>query len=74
MADNYVIVNQRPDVKPSDTGIGFMDVWHVTYRVTDGKAKGTTGVITVPEDDHNADYVNKTITDKIATLNAVANL
>jgi hypothetical protein len=51
-----------------------MDVWHVTYRVTDGKAKGTTGVITVPEDDHNADYVNKTITDKIATLNAVANL
>lgn len=74
MAANYVIVNQRADVKPSDTGVGFMDVWHVTYRVTAGPSKGTTGVITVPEEHHNADYVNTTISDKIATLDAVAKL
>lgn len=74
MAANYVIVNQRADVKPSDSGVGFMDVWHITYRVTSGPSRGTSGVITVPDEHHNADYVGKAISDKIATLDSVASL
>lgn len=74
MADNYIIVNQRPDMKISDTGIGFEDVWHITYRVTDGRSKGTTGIITVPDSDHNAAYVKQTIEDKIKNLDAIASL
>jgi hypothetical protein len=74
VADNYVITGQRPDMQISDTGVGFQDVWHVSYRVTSGPSKGTSGTITVPESDHNAKYINQTIADKIKTLDEVASL
>lgn len=74
MADNYTIVNQRPDVELSDTGVGFQDVWRVSYRVTDGPSKGTLGTVTVSNDDHNAAYVKQAIEAKIKHLDAVASL
>lgn len=74
MADNYTILNQRPDIELSDTGVGFQDVWRVNYRVTDGPSKGTTGTVTVTNDNHNAAYVKAAIEDKIKTLDEVASL
>lgn len=74
MADNFVIVNQRQNVQISPAGLGFIDVWEITYRVTDGPSKGTTATVTVPEEDHNAKYIRQTIDDKIAQLDAVHSL
>lgn len=74
MADNYVILSQRADVQINPAGIGFQDVWHITYRVTDGPSKGTTATVVVPDSDHNATYVKQTIEDKIKQLDAIAAL
>lgn len=74
MADNYQVLSQRPDIELSDTGIGFQNVWIVTYKVTSGPSKGTTGSITVTNEDHNAEYVKATIEDKIAHLDNIASL
>lgn len=74
MADNYKILNQRPDIELSPTGIGFHNVWIITYQVTDGPSKGTTGSVTVTNDDHNADYVKAAIEAKIAALDSIASL
>lgn len=74
MAENYQIVAQRPDVSISTTGIGFDDVWHITYKVTTGASKGTIGTITVPDAEHNAEYVKQTIEDKIKHLDRIASL
>ena len=74
MADNYQILNQRPDIELSPTGIGFHNVWQITYKVTDGPSKGTTAQLTVPDSDHNATYVKAAIEAKISALDAVASL
>jgi hypothetical protein len=74
MADNYKILNQRPDVQLSPTGIGFQNVWIVSYEVTDGPSKGTTASVTVAESDHNAPYVKGAIEDKIKALDAIHSL
>lgn len=74
MAKDYVILSQKPDVEISQTGVGFEDVWRITYRVTDGPAKGTVGTVNVPDSDHNAAYVNQTITDKLKDLHEIAGL
>lgn len=74
MADNYVILNQRPDVELSDTGVGFQDVWRIAYKVTAGPSTGTTGTVTVTNDNHNAAYVKQAIEGKIAHLDAIASL
>ena len=74
MADNYEVINQKPDVELSDTGIGFQDVWRVSYRVTDGPSKGTVGTVTVTNDNHNAPAVKAAIESKIAHLDAIASL
>lgn len=74
MADNYKVLNQRPDMELSPTGIGFHNVWIVTYQVTDGPSKGTTGSVTVDDSDHNATYVKAAIEAKIAQLDDVASL
>jgi hypothetical protein len=74
MADNYKILNQQPDVELASTGIGFQNVWKVSYQVTDGPSKGTVGSVIVPDADHNASYVKTAIETKIASLDAIASL
>lgn len=74
MADNYQILGQRADVSISKTGIGFDDVWHITYKVTDGPSRGTVATVEVPDAEHNAAYVKQTIEDKIKHLDAIASL
>lgn len=74
MADNYKIVSQRQNTQISPAGLGFIDVWDITYTVTDGPSKGTTASITVPEADHNAPYIKQTIEDKIKALDAIHSL
>jgi hypothetical protein len=74
MADNFTIVSQRQNTQISPAGLGFIDVWEITYRVTDGPSKGTTATVTVPEEDHNAAYIKQTIADKIAQLDAIHSL
>lgn len=74
MADNYQVISQRPDVQIADTGIGFQDVWHITYKVTAGPGSGTTGTLTVTDANHNADYIKQAIEDKIKHIQAIANL
>lgn len=74
MADNYTILTQKQNTTINPAGTGFSDVWEITYRVTDGPSKGTTGTVTVPEDDHNADYVKRAIEAKISDLDAVSSL
>ena len=74
MADLYTIVSQKQTSTFNPAGTGFIDVWEITYRVTDGAGKGTVAVVQVPDEDHNAAYVDKAIRGKIATLNEVASL
>lgn len=74
MADNYKILNQRPDMELSPTGIGFHNVWRITYQVTDGPSKGTTAEVVVDDADHNAAYVKTAIEAKIKDLDAIHSL
>lgn len=74
MADTYSILSQSPGTEPNPAGTGFMDVWNITYKVTSGPAKGTTATLQVPEEDHNAAYVDQAIQDKIQTLGDIAGL
>lgn len=74
MADNYTIVSQRQNTQISPAGLGFIDVWEITYRVTDGPSKGTVATITVPDADHNATYIRQTIEDKIKHLDEIHSL
>lgn len=74
MADIYSITGQKQNVQINPAGNGFDDVWEITYKVTDGAAKGTNGMVTVTEDDHNAKYVDQAIRDKINALHSIASL
>lgn len=74
MADKYAIIGQKQSVEINAQGTGFQNVWEVTYKVIDGPSKGTVGTVSVPEEDHNAQYVNQAIADKVAALDAIASL
>lgn len=74
MASDYAILSQKQNVQINPAGSGFENVWDITYRITAGPANGTVATVTVPDADHNANYVKNAIEAKIATLNAVANL
>jgi len=74
MADNYSILTQKQSTVINPTGNGFLAVWEVTYKVTDGPSKGTTAVVEVPDDEHDAAHVKEAIEDKIAQLDAIAAL
>ena len=74
MADIYQILGQKQTSAFDQSGTRFVDVWEVTYKVTDGPGKGTVATVQVPEEDHNADYVDKAIRDKIQHVNAIASL
>lgn len=76
MADSYVVVpqGQRLSTELSPAGTGFRDVWEVTYEVTEGPAKGTTGTVKIPADLYNAETVHEAIDAAVQSLNAVAGL
>lgn len=74
MAAWYQVVGQRQNVEINPTSSGFRDVWEVSYKVTDGPSKGVVGTVTVPDEEHNADYVDKAIKAKILDLHAIASL
>lgn len=74
MAHKYSIMSQRQNVEINPQGTGFANVWEITYKVTDGPARGTIATVSVPEEDHTATYVDQAITAKIAQLDAVAGL
>ena len=74
MADNYTVLSQKQNVQINPSGTGFQDVWDISYRVTDGPSKGTIGTVSVPDEDHNPDYIKNAIEEKIQSLDAVASL
>lgn len=74
MADSYVVLSQKQNTTINPAGSGFVDVWDITYRVTSGPSKGTMGTVSVPEEDHNAEYVKRAIEEKIASLDSIASL
>jgi hypothetical protein len=74
MAADFQVTGQKQNVQINQTSSGFQDVWEVSYKVTDGPARGTVGTVVIPVEDHNADYVAQAITDQIANLHAVASL
>jgi hypothetical protein len=74
MADTYTVLSQKQNVQINPASTGFEDVWEVTYKVTAGPSKGTTATLSVPEEDHNAKYIDTAIRAKIADLDAVAGM
>lgn len=74
MATGYSIVSQAPDFEVNPAGTGFQNVWKITYKVSNGPAKGTVGTVTVPEDNHNAAAVSSLIEAKVKDLNEIASL
>lgn len=74
MADTYKVIGQKQNVQINPSGTGFIDVWEITYQVLSGPAKGTTGTVSVPEEDHNADYVGNAIAEKLSDLGGIASL
>lgn len=74
MADLYKILSQKQDTEINAQQTGFENVWHVTYKVTSGLAKGTVATVTVPDEDHNAKYVDDAIKTKIAALHGIHGL
>lgn len=74
MAQDYRVLGQKPEMNINPAGTGFTNDWAITYQVTDGPAKGTVGTVTVPQSDHNADYVDAAIREQMANLHGVASL
>jgi len=74
MPAKYTVTSQQQSTEINPAGTGFHEVWNITYRVTDGPAKGTMATVQVPEDDHNPEAVNAAITAKIDALNGIASL
>lgn len=70
----YNIMSQTQTTEINPSGTGFQDVWAITYKVLSGPAKGTVATINVPESEHNSEYVDAAIRDKISTLANVAGL
>lgn len=74
MADMWQIISQTEDTEISDTGPGFTTVRKVTYKVTSGPARGTTGSVTIPLDEYNAQTVKNAIDGAVYHIDQVANL
>lgn len=74
MADTWKVLSQKQGTEINSEGNGFEDVWTIRYQVTDGPSKGTIGTLSVPEEDHNAEFISDAINDKVAALDAVASL
>lgn len=74
MAQLYQVTSQRQDTVINPAGTNFDDIWEIHYKVVDGPARGTVGVVKIPEADHNPTYVDSAIRAKIDSLSGVASL
>ncbi len=76
MAAQWSIVpqGQRLTVELSPGGTGFVNVWEITFRVTDGPASGTTSSVRIPAEQYNAESVKAAIDALVGHMNAVAGL
>lgn len=76
MADMWHILpqGQRQSTQLAPTGVGFSDVWEITFQVDTGPAQGTIGTVRIPVDLYTPDNVRATIGDAVAKLDAVAGL
>lgn len=74
MTSPYVITAQAPDQELNDAGTGFVNGWRVSYKVSDGPAKGTVGWVWVTNADHTAEIVSNMIEAKVNDLDAIAKL
>lgn len=74
MSADYSVTSQEENTVIAPSGKGFMKVWDVSFRVTSGPARGAVGTVSVPDEDHNAEYVKQAIEDKVASLHSVASL
>lgn len=76
MADMWHILpqGQRQSTQLAPTGVGFADVWEITFQVDSGPATGTIGTVRVPVDLYTPDNVRDTINAQVAALDAVAGL
>jgi hypothetical protein len=74
MADTYRITYQTEEPDLDKTGRRFVNVWHVSYEVTSGPARGTIGTIKVQNEDHTPEYIDMAIRAKIAALHGIASL
>jgi len=74
MAKDYTVMGQRQVTNINPMGTGFSHDWEVTYKVTSGPAKGSTSTVTIPQEDHNADYVDGAIREQMSNLHGVASL
>lgn len=71
---SWTVTGQRLDTALSDSELGFVPVWKVSYRVVSGPAVGTTGYVNVPAATYNADTVKAAIDAQVAHLHNVASL
>lgn len=76
MADTWVIVpqGQRLSTELSPAGVGFRDVWEVTYEVTSGPAKGSVGMVKIPAESYSAEAVQEAVDAAVYHLDQVAGL
>lgn len=74
MAQDYKILGQKPVMNINPAGTGFSNDWEITYQVMSGPSKATVSTVTVPQSDHNAEYVDTAIREQIDRLHGVASL
>jgi len=74
MASDYQVLGQKPVMNINPAGTGFANDWEITYKVTSGPARGSVSTVTVPESDHNADYVDAAIREQMDRLHGIAGL
>ena len=68
------IVKQELTTDLPEGSSGFVRVWEVTYRIDDGPAAGTQGMVRIPVEQFNADTVRATVEAMIAHNHAVGGL
>jgi hypothetical protein len=74
MAQDYKVIGQKQEMNINPAGTGFTQDWVITYEVTSGAAKGSVATITVPASDHNTEYIDTAIRDKLSDLHGIASL
>ena len=65
---------QRLTTTISPNGMGFDDVWEVTYQIDSGPAKGTQSTVRISASDYSANMVAATIAAQVKHLHDVGSL
>lgn len=74
MADTWKVLSQKQSTEINPMGTGFEQVWVITYQVTSGPSRGTIGSISVPDEDHNPEFLGPEIQAKVDALDSIAGL